>query len=774
MKCSKQKTRFRASVLAAVSMPLVMIAGDCLASPFQDNPFADNSSDTPAAVAPADGNASGAETFKLTLDNQRSDVGLVVRSIRNQDPQSPAELASAISTLIDIEAWGDAKIYLDQLNKVVMNDKELYELYKIRGAEFFYILHSVDQLAPESQQLAKRVLSAARNYANSAPRIDQMVATLADKDINVRSAAFSRIKSVGPQAYAVMLEVFADDSKSALWPGVRGAVRRLGNDATEILIAGATSGNRRIEVESYFGLANLDSIDAIELISYLYLSPKTPVNVKSFAEARIRDYYGGSFNPQQLTQELSVKANALLRGQQKKVDSDAKVSVWQYDKASKTFKYNRVSLAVASRIRAAKLAGLLNEIDPANAQNRQLFLLASIESAKKQAGPDMPIDVKAILKAIGNPDAGELDRLLAEALDHDLFMAAIGTCEILKEVGDASLLSSGAGYRPLVRAVLTGERYLQFAALDAIIKIDPQTAYPGSSYVAELAAFLARTQGRAGVLVGHYASPDTRTFEGIVSSTGIGVESVPNGLEFFNTATSSPDWKLLLLTDNLLRPQFGQVVQMLRADWRTRYLPIGIVVSDEKKRRFAQRLAKADPLIRIIDLNFDTRIVNSQLSLFEGVSSSWEVSDASRVIHAAVAGKWLGKVAADPDRYRFYNVRKYEDSVFRMLYIEGQAKQASLIAANLGTPRSQRELLNYASQNGQLLDRRVATADAFAASVKKFGLLLTTDEIEQQYERYNSSVTEPKEVQAIFGSLLDSIESKRKASRARQASSLTR
>ena len=760
--------------MVAVSMPLAMIASDCLASPVQGNPFEDASNDTTSvAVDPADDTSEGG-TFKLTLDNQRSDVGLVVRSIRSQDPQSPAELAAAVSTLIDIEAWGDAKVYLDQLNKVVMNDKELYELYKIRGPEFFYILHSIDQLAPESRQLAKRVLSAARNYANSAPRIDQIVKTLADKDINVRSAAFRQIKSVGPPAYAAMLEVFADDSKSDLWPGVRGAVRRLGNDATEVLIAGATSGNRRIEVESYFGLANLDSREAIDLITYLYLSPKTPSNVRTFAEAKVRDYYGGSFNSQQLTSQLSIKANELLRGQQKNADSDAMVSVWQFDETSKTFKYNRVSLAVASRIRAAKLAGLLYEIDPADAQNRQLFLLASIESEKKQVGPDAPIVAQAILKKLGNPDAGELDRLLGEALDRDLITAAIGICELLKEVGDMSLLSSGSGHRPLVRAVLTGERHLQFAALDAIIKIDPQTAYPGSTYVVELAAFLARTQGRSGVLVGHYASPDTRTFEGIVSSTGIGVESVRNGLQFFNQATSSPDWKLLLLTDNLLRPQFGQVVQMLRADWRTRYLPIGIVVSNEKNRRFAQRLAKADPLIKIIDLNFDTKIVNSQLSLFDGLASSWEVSDASRVIHAAVAGQWLGKLAADSDQYRFYNVRKFEDSIFRMLYLVGQTKQASSIASNLGTPRSQRELLNYASQNGQSLEKRVVVADAFAASVKKFGVLLTTDEIEQQYERYNSSATEPKEVQAVFGSLLDSIESKRKAARSRQASSLTR
>jgi len=39
-------------------------------------------------------------------------------------------------------------------------------------------------------------------------------------------------------------------------------------------------------------------------------------------------------------------------------------------------------------------------------------------------------------------------------------------------------------------------------------------------------------------------------------------------------------------------------------------------------------------------------------------------------------------------------------------------------------------------------------------------VLLTTDEIRLQYSRYNSSATQTKEVQAIFGAMLDAIEKK--------------
>ena len=763
MICSNVKFRFAISMLAAFA---ITVASNQTTHGviFQDNPFAaaeedDSTSIGSAAVAPDTDTAE--KVFELTIDNEQSNIGLVVRSIRRQDPQTPAELAQAISSLIDVQAWVDARVYLNQLSKVVMNDKELYDLYTDRGAEFFYILHSVEQLSPDSQRLAKRVLSAAKNYATSDARIQSLVKTLADPNINVRSTAFRKIKQVGPQGYAAMLEVFGDEKLKDLWPGVRGAVRRLEDDATEILVAGATCGNPQIEVESYYGLANLGTNEAIDLISFLYLSPQTPQNVKTFAQRRLREYFGGSIDRSSLIANLSRKANLNLRGRRKSTSSDARVSVWQYQAASNKFESTRVSLVVASRIRAASQAQLLFEIDPYNIQNRELFLLASIESAKKLAGPDTPIDAKAVLKKLGNPGASELNRLLSESLSREIIPASIGICELLKELDDSNVLYSGQGGNcPLVKCILSGERYLQFAALDAIAGLDPKMPYAGSSYVVDLAAFIGNTQGQQKVLVGHYGSADSRTFEGIVSGTGAKVESVRNGLEFYKAATGSPDWKLLLLTDNMLRPRFNQVIQQLRADWRTRYLPIGVVVSSEQNRLIVQRLAKSDPLIRIIDLNFNTQIVNSQLALFEGLSSSWELTDSSRVIHAAVATQWLAKLSSNRERYGFYNLRKHEDSVYRMLYVAGRTRQATDIAAKLGTARAQRELVNYASQNGQDLDSRQAAVDAFSAAVKEHGVLLTTDEIRLQYSRYNSSATQTKEVQAIFGAMLDAIEKK--------------
>jgi hypothetical protein len=224
MICSNVKFRFAISTLVVF---LIAIVAPTAANQtvhgaiVQDNPFGGVRSVDLSTTATSE-SEEAEKVFQLTADNERSSIGLVVRSVRRQDPQTPAELTQALSSLIDVEAWVDAKVYLEKLSKVAMNDKELFDLYTQRGAEFFYILHSVEQLAPESQRLAKRVLGTAKSYATSESRIQTLVKTLADPDINVRSAAFQKLKQIGPAGYVAMLEIFGHTKQTDLWPACVG------------------------------------------------------------------------------------------------------------------------------------------------------------------------------------------------------------------------------------------------------------------------------------------------------------------------------------------------------------------------------------------------------------------------------------------------------------------------------------------------------------------------------------------------------------------------
>ena len=760
-------SRMRCVLTAGISVTL--FGWIVLQSPsvfgFQDNPFAtegaaptaaDSSGSPAAADAVGDPDGIANEVFTVTNDNARSEIGLVVRSVRLSDPQTPNDLLSAIKTLLDVEAIGDARFYLDRLTKQNLKPQQLFELFQQRGTEFFYQLHATDELAPAGQTFAKQVLAAAKTYSSSTQRLGDLVKQLSNDDINVRSNALAQLKRIGSPAYAAMLEVFADENRQAEFNGIRGALQRLGDDATDLLIAASRSGNAQLEAESYVALTKLRSEAALNVVGYLYLSPKTSASVKQLAGRALQRAYG-TIDRQRLYCDIADGAQASLKVIETSFGSQAKVNDWTFDRDSKKFVQSRIAPSLAAKRMAAIQAELLYNIQPGTTFNRQLFMLTQLESAKRTVGPDDIVDSKKLLEKFDNPPVDELNTLLKRAMKLKLMPAAIAICELLKERADPAALQT-RGRSQLIEAILYGDRYLQFAAFEAITAINPKSAYSGSSHVMELAAFFARTQGMGKVLVGHLLGPSSQSFSSVVAGSGLKVSSARNGYQFYNAAIESPDFEVFILTPSLAKPAARELVQLLRSDWRTRQIPVGYVGTEASDLNNIAMLVKSDPLLRPLQLSFDSRVVNSQLEQIQSLSSSWPVSASSRLLHGQVAANWMLKVIDQQDTHRFYQIRKYEESVFQLLEVTGYTEKACEMIAKLGTAKSQEALAKFASQAGYSIEQRATATKCFAASVERFGTLLTTDQIQQQYDRYNASESDSAEVQKLMGQLLDAIE----------------
>lgn len=130
-----------------------------------------------------------------------------------------------------------------------------------------------------------------------------------------------------------------------------------------------------------------------------------------------------------------------------------------------------------------------------------------------------------------------------------------------------------------------------------------------------------------------------------------------------------------------------------------------------------------------------------------------------RTTQAAAAMNWLAKIAAD--NRSFYEVRRAAGAIEAALAHEETAGSSIAALAVLGTPASQRALVDYASDGSLPVAARGEAARAFHASVSRFGVLLTTDEIAAQYDRYNASAAADSQTQQVLGALLDTIESRR-------------
>ena len=129
-----------------------------------------------------------------------------------------------------------------------------------------------------------------------------------------------------------------------------------------------------------------------------------------------------------------------------------------------------------------------------------------------------------------------------------------------------------------------------------------------------------------------------------------------------------------------------------------------------------------------------------------------------RLIQARACLDWFGKILADQSTYGFYNPVRHQEPILDALFFPLLCNPAAGALANIPTPEAQKALLALASQNTEILEHRKQAAAAFDLHVKHHRVLLTRDEIRQQYDLYNKNIGGLQEEVDILGGLLDSIE----------------
>ncbi len=96
------------------------------------------------------------------------------------------------------------------------------------------------------------------------------------------------------------------------------------------------------------------------------------------------------------------------------------------------------------------------------------------------------------------------------------------------------------------------------AALEAIVALQPQAPFAGSSHVLESLAYLAASSGGRRALV---VSPNTETLEewvGVLKFRNIAADSAATGREAVRMALRCPDYELVVIDMATLRPAGGR------------------------------------------------------------------------------------------------------------------------------------------------------------------------------------------------------------------------
>ena len=683
----------------------------------------------------------------------------LVQAVADSAPSTPPELVRAARTLAGLDRPEEARKYLKALLAAKLSDEDLAKLAERPGAEAFLELASRENLAPEAKQVAEAVISAAQRQRLRPERLAELVKKLQDPSLEVRLAALDGLREARGAAVGPLMGVLADPNRAAEHPNVHAALVQLGPDAVRPLVAMLRAPDAPLVLRAIRVLGEMDAQEAIVHLLALFASEASPTEVRVAARAAVTKLVGRTPTNDEAVRLLVQWAQRYYdRRQPLGEDTEDLVETWCWDAAAGKCVAKRMLSHDASLLLAAELARSAFAAAPEDARIRRLYLATMLEQAVYSNGLDKPLP-----SGEGTPvaEAAEfgpevIEDLLSDAMATGHVAAATAAAGILGGMPEAcDLLYKDSRPTPLVRAARHADRRLRMAAVEAIVSLGPVKPFAGSSYVAEALGFFASSSGTRRVLVAGPMTEASRRLSGALSELGYEVDTAPNGREVIRLLRASGDYELALVDAALDAPPVDVVLQRLRHDCCTGLLPVGVLAEHGLLER-ARHMVRHDPLAEALPRPHTAEAVQWQVRRLLELLGRERVLHPQRQQQASRAMQLLAELSAAGQE--LYDLHRVQDSVLAALSVAQVAPDAAAVLGNLGTPRSQRALVEAASRWTRPLEIRKAAVEAFGYSVEHYGILLSTEEITRQYERYNQSRTLDVPTQKILGLLLDNIE----------------
>lgn len=723
------------------------------ASPFDDPESAEEAKPVPDAVVADD------SQFSTKVDP-------LLQTIIGSDPQTPAQLIKAIDMLMNIEKYELATDYAKKLAASKLTDEQSYALYKQVGSDMLFRLQFSQKIGMEAARFARSVFVGAEKYAMDAKRIETLVGeVIENEDRYQRSVALADLKVLGDTGAAALVEKLVDNDLRDKWPRIRQAIRLFGKSAEGPLLAARHSNSLKLRIEALHLLESVPTQTAIENIMRPLWSASSTDLQRRVAQQSIQRLTGKIPSKEECEDTLYLAGRRYLMDQSVVgTAAEDQVKWWYWNPETRALSPVWLTPRTIARNRGFRRAKDLIDLNPGERDYQKLYWVTRLESAKLTAGVDRPLPATVLKTLVESIPADMANEVLNESLKLRRVPASIAACEVIGGIvrsGNSAnvdfLSSTGRAGSPLVKALDLGSVRLTNAACNAIHDIDPQQPFIGSSKYLSTLVYLSQSIGTRTALVAHVNLETARSIASLINRNGYTCLPAVTPQQLFEQAKNDPDLQLLVITDSLSRPGFSELVQALRSSPRTRLIPILLMVQPENKDR-ADRLASRFSNVLVTPMAVNDLVMARQVDNLQRGLAYRDANAIERSDQAVKSLEYLSSYASQPERYPFYNLIKHQKQLLGSLGTPTNAATTCQLMGQLGTADAQVSLVDMAS-NGQLpMALRQVAANAFREAVTNKGVMLSREQILDQYKRYNASENQPQATQKILGDLLDTIE----------------
>jgi HEAT repeat protein/CheY-like chemotaxis protein len=717
-----------------------------------------------------------------------SQYGPAVRAVLETERTTSEELLEGILLLVELGEPELARPLLDRLLQTPPDAATLADLARDFGSHRLLRLATTDTLGQPARDFATAAIEAYAAEVRDPQRLNQLIAQLNDPRAEVRFAAVAGLLQA-PQPAAVALVSALDDAQGEShrnWLQV--ALAELAPASYGPLLAGldAEAATTRAQAATLLGrTAPAYLVDRL-------LSPAvadTDPQVRSAASEATGRMIGRVPSPEAVERMLEESIENHLSGNLPlATDENGLVEVWHWDPVQQVPVATRLEPTQAHVHLAAQLAEDLVQLAPRDMAHLKQALMLRLATGQADWPPqDWPVSL----------DDGVLEELalqsLHEALEQNLPRAAAGAAQLLGETATPSstdlLVRRAPAESPLVRALDHPSRSVRWAALSAIMRIDQGHPYPGASRVLRTLMDFIRAGARPRAVIALPLLEKAQTLGATVDRLGYEVTLATTGRQAILAAADQGGADLVLVDARISHPTLREVLYQIRAYPSSAGAAVG-VLGIGKGLDWARQVAEDHPRVEAfphpLELSGDTatedtpipptealaddptppriildeQAVSAIIERLHSTDQAFAAEDLpSRIEMARQAMMWLSELVARPDN--FYDVRQYESVILQATNEPELAESGIAILAQLGSHESQHRLVDMASTYGLPIELREMAAEAFRASVQRYGVQLTASEILAQYDRYNASETADRPTQAVLGHVLDTIEGER-------------
>jgi CheY-like chemotaxis protein len=285
------------------------------------------------------------------------------------------------------------------------------------------------------------------------------------------------------------------------------------------------------------------------------------------------------------------------------------------------------------------------------------------------------------------------------------------------------------------------------------MQLDPQQAFPGGARVVEIfgRALMSSTQPKT-VVVDPNVERGTAV-AGLISGLGFEPGVATTGREGFEMATSEGNVELAVLHLNTVQWELSQTIANLRADPRTKRIPIAVYGPPALRSATAQKL-RPYQLVSYLDDAGDPGQLRDQLSPLIGARQVPELTSEQRAAQRESAAYWLRHMA-DGQRSNLFPIEAAEGALSEAAGDANVGRDALMALGAIGKPSVQERMAAVGLSTGFALETRQAAVVQLAFHIQRYGRMIGAQTAQQISDAYQQG--DPPALQggwaAVIGAL---------------------